>query len=200
MTTAHQHPDIYRRLGIEVGRLGCIMLDTSPIDLGNAIAPEDYYRSEHPDRGWIGGPVAEDGAHITLLYGLLTSMWPGPDEYAADVAEVLHGWSPPRTLRYSGVEVFPSTFEDEAYSCIVLRMEPAGLDEANRRLTLLPHVQTFTEYKPHLTLAYVRRDATDRVTASLATRFDRFGAKPTIVPAGLNFGSVRRWEQSKATA
>jgi hypothetical protein len=202
MTTASEHPDLYSRLGINLSRLGCIMLDTEPIDLGDAIAPEDYYRSDRHDRSFINGPVAETGAHITLLYGLLTFMWSTRGAYIADVDEVLDGWTPPDQVLIGRPRAFQSDFAEEPYSCIYAPVMADALEDAHDRLALLPHMNTHTVYRPHLTLAYVRRFAEARVLASLSEQHYRLRSdeEARVKVTGLNYGSSRVWDRAEVTA
>jgi hypothetical protein len=60
------------------------------------------------------------------------------------------------------------------------------LIDGHERLTLLPHIQTFSEYKPHLTLAYVEHDTAvaDKWVAALRAEYK--GA--TLQTRGINYG------------
>ena len=63
--------EMYAQLGIDTGKLGCIMIDTEPLVNSDIIPEEDYYYSE--DQKWVQGNVSEEVPHVTLLYGLLRS-------------------------------------------------------------------------------------------------------------------------------
>lgn len=157
--SAHQFPGVHYALGINLSKLGCIMADVEPIevldyaaDAGLDPTRDLYVSPKLAERHWINGAVAETGAHVTLLYGL---MQPGPvwrehvDELLADVDLA--------TVTVDHVGIFDSPYPDEPYKCIVahLRITPE-LARAHARLSYLPHVDTFPEYRAHVTLAYVK--------------------------------------------
>jgi len=158
--SAHQFPAVHAALGIDLSELGCIMADVEPIEVTDyardaGLDPDrDLYslRGVDPSRWWIDGAVAERGAHITLLYGL---MQPGPvwrehvDALLTDVDL--------SAVTVDHVGVFDSPYPDDPYKCIVahLALTPE-LAKAHARLSYLPHVSTFPEYRAHVTLAYVK--------------------------------------------
>ena len=174
-------------LGIDVSKLGCVMLDVDTPDLSGVIPDEWCYSSPHPDRHWVSGRQKE--GHVTLLYGLLQSA----HDIRPAVDEVLDGWEPGRIVG-AELTVFPSPWEDEPYSCIVseLTLTPE-LRDAHARLSLLPHINTHPTYRAHVTLAYVHKDRErDAVTALRR----HFRARDTYVPVdfapiGLNYGRKR---------
>lgn len=175
------HKNVYANLGIDVSKLGCIMLDLDPIIVTDLVdqGKADLYSSVHSDRYWISGAVAENKAHITLLYGLLSKgqTWKGL------VDEVLTGWDWPQ-LTIQKVSAFPSMFDDEPYSCIIaeIKISPELL-EGHQRLSLLPHINTFGEYKAHVTLAYVKQEAEAKWVKALNKNI-----KGTLSPVKLNYG------------
>ncbi|GAA4176470.1 2'-5' RNA ligase family protein [Gryllotalpicola koreensis] len=145
-------------LGIEVSELGCVMLPVSSFDVFDGreglLDQADLYTSTNPEHWWVDGAVAAKGGHVTLLYGLLQRAWQIEDQVRA----VLADWEPPAQLSVSHVEVFDSPDPDEPYGCVVARLDVTReLADAHARLSFLPHVDTFPEYKPHVTLAYVKR-------------------------------------------
>lgn len=158
---ANQYPDLYKRLGVSIPSLGCVMLDVA----GDALAGDPYrerlessgdlYHAKDPKHFWIDGYVAGKTPHITLLYGLLTPAY----EQADNIAEVLKGWSLD-TAVVESIGYFPSPMADEPYNCVVahIKITPELL-EGHQRLELLPHINTFPGYKAHLTLAYIRKEA-----------------------------------------
>jgi 2'-5' RNA ligase len=187
--SAYRFRETHAALGIEVPRLGCIMLDVDvPPDLAAALAAavpqEDVYVSSDPSRAWIRGVVALDGPHVTLLYGLLGN----GNAWREHVDAVLDDWERPTAVPIESWGMFPSTFEDEPYACIVAHVErtPALL-EAHARLSMLPHIDTHPEYRPHVTIAYVRRDAVDAVLERLAAI-----PHPVLAPLGLDYGDPAR--------
>jgi hypothetical protein len=85
------------------------------------------------------------------------------------------------------VDSFPSTFTDEPYSCIIGHIERTPqLVDGHARLSLLPHIDTFWDYKPHLTLGYVHQD--HEASALMALGNQVTGVSLTF--RGLNYGRL----------
>lgn len=182
---ANQFPDVYTALGINTNKLGCIMLDVDPLEITERVVrgQEDLYEARNPERFWIAGAVAEHTAHVTLLYGLLEHGL----QWKPLVDIVLDGWTPP-PLTIKSVGAFESPFSDEDYSCIVAHIDVTPeLLEGHNRLELLPHINTFLEYRPHLTLAYVKSEAKDRWLLELGDQLDG----TTLTVRNINYGSKK---------
>lgn len=165
MDSAHEAKWIYDELGVNLSGLGCIMAGMTPpeIDL-----PEDWlYYAKDESRFWIDGIV--DRSHVTLKYGLL----PGVTKEHVD--RVLEGWEMD-DVQAKDIMIFNSPYEDERYKCIVLAVASDTLVDANKRLSMLPNVSTFKEYRAHLTVAYVNEE---RVTEAVdAIRGQIHGYQP----------------------
>lgn len=156
--SASQFPEVYKSLGIDTQNLGCVMLDLETLDPLSQVedGEDDLYFS--PSRKFVQGVVSSHKAHTTLLYGLLS-----PASKISDLVDaVLDGWEKPKGVRIVDIGVFPGTDDDGTkYSCIVAHLRASDdLVEAHDRLRLLPHIDTFPEYKPHMTIAYVKPEAT----------------------------------------
>lgn len=183
--TAYSFPRVYERLGMPgaPSDLGCIMLDLEPIPV-KAMLPADtayfYGRDDDPSLRYVRGPVAEKGAHATLLYGLTPDKHAGVREQES-VDELLDGLDL-SSVTIADVGHFPGQF-GLPYACIIAHVTSLDLIEANRRLRFLPHVDTFLEYRPHVTLAYVHED--DREASITALR-SLVGA--TLPSTGINYG------------
>lgn len=103
--------------------------------------------------------LAEDGRenepHITVLYGL-------KDEATADKVRELLADEGPIKARIKTTSVFPA--EDSSSQrggarqsdVVKLDVESADLDRINKKLRELPNANEFPDYKPHVTLAYVK--------------------------------------------
>ena len=172
--SAHQFPEVYKALGIDLSKLGCIMLDLEEIpnldrivqdpftgtqsNLYQFAGGEDAYISPDPSKFWIKGFVGAE-PHITLLYGLLT---PGNESPMKElVPQILEGWEM-TDAEIDHVDFFPSPYPDEPYYCIVAHMKATPeLIEGNERLKMLPHINTFPGYKAHATISYIRADRKD---------------------------------------
>lgn len=164
MTTTksiHEFSDLMKELTIDVNQLGAVMLPTEPFDIfgdgrDELLDASDLYASNDPAKFWIQGDVSEK-AHITLLYGLLMHPYVEPMKTAVDT--VLADWERPEYLIPERVTIFPSRDKEEPdYAAIVVEIEDEHLMEAHRRLSYLPHVNTFPEYRAHMTLCYVKLD------------------------------------------
>ena len=154
---SHNFEKVYKWLGINLDTLGCVMLDVESINIpskkDNQTLPSFYYAKDR-ERFWIDGWVAGKNAHITLLYGLLGD---GKD-FGLHIKEVLEGWEL-KTIKIKDIGYFESPYPDESYYCVVAHIEmTSNLLEGHQRLEFLPHINTFTGYKPHLTLAYINKD------------------------------------------
>lgn len=188
--TIYDYPQVAERAGLQLGHFGCIMLDVQPIPISAVLTSafrdvnldEIYYHSDHPILRYVKGPVAEDGAHVTLLYGLT------PDDNAGiaqkeSVDELLSGLDL-HSVEIKEVHAFPPQF-GLPYACVVGRLKVTwDLAEANRRLRFLPHVDTFVEYAPHVTLAYVHEDYRDAVINAL--HYELVDEK--LAARGINYG------------
>lgn len=157
-----------KSLGIEVGKLGCVMLTVEKIPVADWLPPEWAYHAMRPELAHVDG--LNSGDHVTLLYGLLQNA--NAVRFAVD--EVLTGWDCPE-IELGAIDVFPSPFADEPYSCIVARVNDyeKKLWDAHTRLSLLPHINTFPEYKPHLTLGYVKSGRVDDAVQTLRPLVER---------------------------
>ena len=68
--------DFYSRMGIDIDKLGCVMLDCEPPTELLDLVP-DFFWYHDPERPGDYGPVLD--SHVTLLFGLLTpETAPGP--------------------------------------------------------------------------------------------------------------------------
>lgn len=161
--SAHQFEDVFTDLGYDLNKLGCIMLDIDASGVADGakdvIPKELLYTSPDEDKYWIKGFVAEDNAHVTLLYGLLQ-----PGMALKKHVDTLLKDATPDEVEIDNIGFFASPeSEDEEYWTIVAHIKPtAALKEANERLRMLPHIETYPRFKPHMTLAYIHSDETKR--------------------------------------
>lgn len=174
--------DIYNSLGIQQDELGCIMMDTESMDVQDILTEEDLYYAKEQDRFWINGIVSDMNCHVTLLFGLIQS----GNDWKRYVDALLEDWSL-LSVHIDNVSYFDSPYPDEPYYCLVakLAISPELLD-GNGRLRKLPHVDTFPDYTPHCTIAYIKKDAKlrDELLYALNNRF----AGKDIKTVGINYG------------
>ena len=179
---AHDYPEIYKALDIDLSALGCLMLDTEPIPYDFSDWHEDlFYKSNNKKRFWIDGFVGAKTPHVTLLYGFLKPAI----EYKTYINNLLEDVYI-KDVEIENISYFDSPYEDEEYYCIVAKLKITDdLAYANEKLQLLPHVRTFPDYKAHVTIAYVRKDenARDKYIKHLKPLI---GSKLKVT--GLNFG------------
>ena len=184
---SHDFPEVYKALGYDLSKLGCVMLDVNLTALQGltweiAMTQELYYAKDKT-RFWIDGLVGEKTAHVTLLYGLLETA----KNYESYIEQVLKGWKL-EEVEIENVGFFESPYPDEPYYCIVghVKLTPE-LIEGHQRLELLPHINTFAGYKPHITLAYIKKD--DEVKARWISTFQEIlCGKKIKIEEKLNLG------------
>lgn len=150
---SHMFEEVYQDLRIDLDNLGCVMLDIEPVK-GIEIKEDWLYYTQDKKKFWINGFVSNKIAHLTLLYGLLDSGL----NWEKHIKSVLADWKID-SVEIESVGFFNSPYKNEPYYCIVGHVKVTdSLMEGHQRLELLPHINTFTGYKPHITLAYVKKD------------------------------------------
>lgn len=158
---AHNFPEVYKWLGLNLNKLGCVMLDLEPLSVSHWLGQDGVtsyihsiplYTSLNKERFWIDGWVADKTPHITLLYGLLEQ----GKNFEPHITEVLRGWQL-KEVEIEDVSFFTSPYPDEQYWCIVAHIKKTDeLLEGHSRLSFLPHINTFPTYSPHMTLCYLK--------------------------------------------
>lgn len=186
--SARDIPDLYDGTGVDPSDLGCIMLDVETLDILKHVPDalhgdlvEATTRHDH-----TMGAVAETEAHVTLLYGLLEN----GNTWKDKVDAVLEGWKLDQ-VQIDEVGYFDTS---DSYAIVAHVETTPELIDGHERLTLLPHIQTFSEYKPHITLAYVNKDAdVDAWVDSLGAAYNGQSVKT----ADINYGDEP--EEAKGT-
>ena len=181
---SHQFEEVYGWLGINLDALGCIMLDLDPIQFPDN--PPEFYTAKNESRFWIKGWVAGKTPHLTLLYGLLED----GKNFEPHISKVLEGWEL-GSVEIEKIGYFDSPYPDEPYFCIVahIKVTPELL-EGHQRLEFLPHINTFTGYKPHFTLGYIVKDEESRDLFIERLTKELVGKKLTI-REGVNLGGKK---------
>jgi len=82
--------------------------------------------------------------HVTILYGFNDSQLPEVKKLLADELPILG--------KLAKIDVF----ENEEHDVIIFDIESEGLEALNKKLAKLPHESTHPDYKPHMTIAYVK--------------------------------------------
>jgi 2'-5' RNA ligase len=145
---------LYSELGIEIKKLFCTMLNVrwTPEQITFL---EDLFANAEPytssDKSWVKGLVYNEHPHLTLLYGTMDSVTENM------IRTVLADWNPENIEIYD-IDYFDSP-DDEEYYCIIGKVDVTkNLLEAHTRISLLPHLNTYQDYTPHITLGYIKKD------------------------------------------
>lgn len=184
--TARDFPDLYEGMEIDTDDLGCIMLDLEPMQVMEYMQGHEDDLFENPK--WEQGSVpAETVPHVTLLYGLLEN----GNVWKDKVDTLLKDWSV-KTVTIDEVGYFDTP---DSYAVVAHLEKTPELVDGHERLTLLPHVNTFSEYKPHMTLAYIKKDAdVDEWVESLGQQYNGVEIKASKI----NYGDKPEKDKKKA--
>lgn len=88
----------------------------------------------------------ESQIHVTVLYGLHSANALGARSILID--------QPPITIEFLGISMFAANDKHD-YDVLKFDIKSDDLNRLNALLKELPHTNTFAEYAPHVTLAYV---------------------------------------------
>ncbi len=173
--------------GLDTPDLECVMLDLGPLQVrsafGHAWQEDELFYGKIPKLKYAQGAVAEEEAHVTLLFGIHPS-----ETYVEDVMNALGDWQP-EDVFIREVGYFPSNVEGQDYTCIVGKVQPtANLLLARKRLETLPFTDKFAdEYKPHVTLAYIKGSKPKRIKRWVNT-LNAYYQNRVLTPHALNLG------------
>lgn len=127
---------------------GCLMVNLPP-DLAEGVR---RYASRMPSELLVKTEDATTGVpddiHITIKYGLLT-------DNPMDIADVIVG-TEPIVVRLGGASIF----HNEKEAVLKLLVQSAGLKALHNKIcSRMDTANTYREYKPHVTVAYlVKKD------------------------------------------
>lgn len=109
----------------------------------NKIKEEDIYDDENGEFG------LEDEPHITLLFGI------HPDEVDRELAEAMVKSISKIELKADKISIF----ENDDFDVVKLDIIPSETLLQLRKMFIntLPNTQTFPDYKPHMTISYVKK-------------------------------------------
>lgn len=179
-------PNLPMPEGLDTPNLECVMLDLGPLlvrdAFGHAFQEDELYFGKHPKLKYAQGAVAEKEAHVTLLFGI----HPSPT-YVDDVMNALGDWTPD-DVYIREVGYFPSSVEGENYTCVVGKVLPsANLLLARKKLEKLNYTDQFLEFKPHMTLAYIKGSKPKRISRWVNT-LNAYYQNRVLTPTALNLG------------
>jgi 2'-5' RNA ligase len=184
---ARDIPDLYDDLEIDKRAItddnyrGCIMINTEIIPVLDHVedADKDLVEATSSNDHTMGA-VSEIEPHATLLYGLLNN----GNIWKDKVDSVLKGWS------ISNVKIEEISYFDlgDSYAIVGLLESTPEIIDGHDRLTLLPHINTFSEYHPHITLAYVKHDEVirDKWVKALSKQYNN----KKINTTDINYGDL----------
>jgi len=173
---------IYKKLGIDIKKLFCVMANVEWTEEQNKMFADLLENSwaqpyTSSDKSWIKWYVYGNHPHVTVLYGLLDKV----DDTM--VKTVLSDWTPdPLTIKE--ISYFDSPDQEEYY-CIIAKVDVTqNLLDARSKLELLPHINTFPDYKAHITIGYIQKDkdALDKILSVNKKQFGLNALRPIQAP------------------
>ncbi len=128
-------------------KYGCVMIDipvSNWTEITSSIDPEDIF---HGDEN--GDPRGiQENPHVTILYGL------HDDVTEEQVKSVFDNFDGDINIEIDGVGIF----ENKDFDVVKFNVVPDGsLQYLHDELSKFPNSDQFTDYKPHITLAYIKK-------------------------------------------
>lgn len=121
------------------------------------LTSELQHLQDQIDDADLAGDGKEDEFHVTACYGTHTSDVEKIKDVLREVGldEI--------SLRFSGLSTFPPSEHSEGATVLKLDVESEDLERINAAIRkALPTTDSFPDYHPHLTLAYVKTAAAEK--------------------------------------
>lgn len=136
---------------------GCALIRFEPSklkDLQNQIKLKDFsYQVIRP---------LEVQYHTTLLYGIHHN-----ETSVDEVVKIV------KSHEYRNLEAFNlSVFNNDEYDVLKYEVKGGGVYEANSDISKLKHTNNFPDYKPHMTLAYLKPGKGEEYVKKLKNNLD----------------------------
>jgi hypothetical protein len=106
----------------------------------DAINPKDLYEEEGDRTFGI-----EDESHCTLLYGLHKEVTPEM------IQEIV------KNFKFEAYTAHNASLFENEYDVLKFDIKGINLHECNSALAKLPHTNSFPDYHPHMTIAYIKK-------------------------------------------
>lgn len=178
MKNAHEFDGLYDDL-FDFTKAGYVMIDTTMPWVQFPVALTKYeYTSPDPNLYWMKGMPSK--WHVTARGPLDSKV---RQEHCL---QVMSSMLLPSTLHLGDIEVFPSPYPEVPYDCVVALVDDEKLFELNQQLAVLPGVQTYIPYKPHLTLGYFEAGHTDKIVSMV-----RENLRSVVGITGFDFGRMQ---------
>lgn len=113
------------------------------LDFGKMIPKAELYDSVDPE--WSDGALETD-IHVTALYGLTN--------HEADPVQKAIAGHGPVTITLGKVSAFTTNPD---YDVLKVDVTGKALHDLNAKIAKLPNANTFPDYKPHVTIAYLKK-------------------------------------------
>lgn len=131
---------------------GCVMIflnvDSKEWDaIQDVIDEDDLYLGEEGESGF----GRESEPHATVLFGIHADV---PD---TDVEELIDDVKTP-SISLDKV----SSFNNEKFDVLKYDVESEDLHKLNKEFKTLPHTDTFPDYHPHATIAYLKKGKAEK--------------------------------------
>jgi len=127
-------------------KFGCVMVEVPVSNWDNllsSIEKEDIYEVDG-DRSY----GLQENPHVTILYGLHSGV------SAGQVKEIFDSFEGDIRIEIDGIGIF----ENKDFDVVKMNVVPTeGLQRLHDMLSELPNSNEYPEYKPHMTLAYVKK-------------------------------------------
>ena len=172
--TTQDLSEIYAKLGIDTHQLGCVMLEVDKLEVHDLVPEDELYFSENIE--YAQGIVSEWGLpHVTLLYGFMQNA----QDWKEHIDTLLEGVDLSNVIIES-VDTFENMDEETPYSYYVAKVKPTeDLLAAHANLQKLPHIDSYPDYIPHITLFYAKRN--DELKPQLLDELnERFAGKKIV--------------------
>lgn len=159
-------------------KYGCAMLylDFDESILTGTITNSDLYDDENGHYG------LETEPHTTLLYGLHTNI---PDGVVSQIInQVSFG-----DIKLTNASIFDGNAD---YDVLKFDASGEGLQRANELLRKLPHSNDYSEYHPHMTVAYLKKGKWQQYTNKFRDMY--FEVSPLYVMYSKSDGSKHKFK------